>query len=262
MAAMIPRLKGCFFVFVLLFAVFAGAQVRVSSGVEELNLLEKVDPVYPQLAKTARIQGAVVLALEIDKDGAVTSVQVVSGHPMLVAPATDAVKQWRYRPYHVNGEPVAVSTQVIVNFQLGLPDANAPQGVSKSNTEIGVRQFMVEVEQQVTARGPAAWKDFFMTDPGFFMASDGVIAFPDSDAAARGIEALTHTLQHIELQWENDLRTDVITPNIAGVAVSWHEVQVDNNARQTSEHGFFTGIAELKDKRWRFRSAHWSTAQP
>jgi TonB family protein len=260
-AAVIRRLKSGSLI-LLACAIAATAQVRVSSGVTESNLLEKVDPVYPPIAKTARIQGSVVLAVEIDKEGAVTSVQVVSGHPMLATAATDAVKQWRYRPYILNGEPVAVRTEVTVNFQLGAPDPNFPEGFSKTNVENGIRQFMSDVSQQVTARGPAAWKDFFENDPGFFMASDGAMVFHDADAAARGIEALTHTLKHIELHWGDDLRIDAITPSIAAVAVSWHEVQVDSDSHETREHGFFTGMAELKDNRWRFRSAHWSSAKP
>ena len=254
------RLKSCLLL-LLSCAMVAAAQVRVSSGVTESNLLEKVDPVYPPIAKTARIQGSVVLAVEIDKEGAVTSVKVVSGPPMLVTAATDAVKQWRYRPYILNGEPVAIQTRVTVNFQLGAPDSNFPEGFSKTNVENDIRQFMSDVSQQVTARGPTAWKDFFSSDPGFFMVSDGAMVFQDADAAASGIEALTHTLKHIELQWGDDLRIDAITPNIAAVAVSWHEVQVDNDSHETREHGFFTGIAELKDNRWRFRSAHWSSAK-
>jgi TonB family protein len=241
----IRRLKICLLILGSC-AIAATAQVRVSSGVTESNILEKVDPVYPPIAKTARIQGSVVLAVEIDKEGAVTSVQVMRGHPMLVTAATDAVKQWRYRPYKLNGEPVAVRTEVTVNFQLGAPDPNFPEGFSKTNVENGIRQFMSDVSQQVTERGPAAWKDFFENDPGLFMASDGAIVFHDADSATRGIEALTHTLKHIELQWEHDLRIDAITPNIAAVAVSWHEVQVDSDSHETTEHGFFTGIAELQ----------------
>lgn len=259
-AAVIRTLKSCFLT-LLACAIVATAQVRVSSGVTESNLLEKVDPVYPPIAKTARIEGAVVLAVEIDKEGAVTSVQVVSGHPILLTSATDAVKQWRYRPYILNGEPVAIRTQVTVNFQLA-PDPNFPEHSGKTSVENGIRQFMIDVSQQVTQRGPAAWTDFFSTDPGFFMVSDGALAFQDADAAARGIKALTHTLKHIELQWGHDLRIDAITPNIAAVAVSWHEVQVDKDSREATEQGFFTGIAELKDNRWRFRSAHWSSAKP
>ena len=93
-------------------------RVRVSGGVVEGNLIHKVVPPYPPLAKTARIQGAVVLHAIISKQGNVENLNVMSGHPMLVQSALDAVKQWKYRPYILNGEPVEVETTITVNFNL------------------------------------------------------------------------------------------------------------------------------------------------
>ncbi len=93
-------------------------RVRVSSGVSTGLLIRKVQPNYPQLAKQARIQGTVVLQAEISKDGTIQNLQLISGHPMLAPAAIEAVKQWRYKPYLLNGEPVAVETQVVVNFSL------------------------------------------------------------------------------------------------------------------------------------------------
>jgi protein TonB len=93
-------------------------RVRVSSGVSTGLLIKKVTPVYPQLAKQARIQGSVVLQAEISKEGTIQNLQLISGHPMLAPAAIEAVKQWRYKPYLLNGEPVAVETQVVVNFSL------------------------------------------------------------------------------------------------------------------------------------------------
>ncbi|HZR29165.1 MAG TPA: energy transducer TonB [Terriglobales bacterium] len=93
-------------------------RVRVSGGVVEGNLIKKVTPLYPPLAKTARIQGTVVLHAIISKQGNVENLNVISGHPMLVQTALDAVKQWKYRPYILNGEPVEVETTVTVNFNL------------------------------------------------------------------------------------------------------------------------------------------------
>jgi protein TonB len=81
--------------------------------------VHKVQPDYPPLARQARIQGAVVLQAVISRDGAIENLQVLSGHPMLVQAAVQAVRQWRYRPYVLNGEPVEVETQVTVNFVLG-----------------------------------------------------------------------------------------------------------------------------------------------
>jgi len=93
-------------------------RVRVSSGVSAGNLIKRVQPNYPPLARQARIQGQVVLQAEISKEGTIQNLQLISGHPMLAPAAIEAVKQWRYKPYLLNGEPVAVDTQVVVNFTL------------------------------------------------------------------------------------------------------------------------------------------------
>jgi protein TonB len=93
-------------------------RVRVSAGVTSGLLVKKVQPVYPPLARQARIQGTVLLRAQIGKDGSIQNLQLVSGHPMLVQSALDAVKQWKYKPYLLNGEPVEVDTEVAVNFTL------------------------------------------------------------------------------------------------------------------------------------------------
>ena len=93
-------------------------RVRVSQGVSEGLLVHQVRPSYPPLARAARIQGAVVLQAVIGKDGSIQNLKLVSGHPMLTQSALEAVKQWRYKPYFLNGEPVEVDTQITVNFTL------------------------------------------------------------------------------------------------------------------------------------------------
>jgi protein TonB len=93
-------------------------RVRVSLGVSQGLLIKKVQPNYPPLARQARIQGTVLLQAEISKDGTIENLRLISGHPMLAPAAIEAVKQWRYKPYMLNGEPVAVETQVQVNFTL------------------------------------------------------------------------------------------------------------------------------------------------
>jgi protein TonB len=92
--------------------------VRRSSMLEG-NLIRRVQPVYPPLARAARIQGSVVLVAIISKVGTIENLRVASGHPMLVPAAIDAVSQWRYRPYILNDEAVEVETQITVNFMLG-----------------------------------------------------------------------------------------------------------------------------------------------
>jgi protein TonB len=87
--------------------------------------VSKVPPVYPPDARAARVQGAVVLAAIIGQDGSVQSLRVVSSaSPLLEKAALDAVKQWRYRPYLLNGNPVEVDTQITVNFTLTASPSN------------------------------------------------------------------------------------------------------------------------------------------
>ncbi|HXJ87586.1 MAG TPA: energy transducer TonB [Candidatus Binatia bacterium] len=92
--------------------------VALSAPISQALLLTKVVPVYPPLARQARIQGEVVLDAIISRDGTVERLTALSGHPMLVPAAIDAVKQWRYKPYVVDGKPVPIETHVTVNFSL------------------------------------------------------------------------------------------------------------------------------------------------
>lgn len=91
---------------------------RVSHMMEG-NLIFRVQPDYPPIAREARVQGQVILRAMIGRDGAIENLQVLGGPPLLVRAAVDAVRQWRYRPYVLNGEPVEVETEVRVNFVLG-----------------------------------------------------------------------------------------------------------------------------------------------
>jgi periplasmic protein TonB len=93
-------------------------RVRISQGVTRGLLIQKVEPQYPALARAARVQGDVVLSAVIDTNGQITNLQLVSGHPMLVPAAIAAVKQWRYKPYLLNGQPVEVETTITVIFSL------------------------------------------------------------------------------------------------------------------------------------------------
>jgi protein TonB len=94
------------------------ARPPIVSRIMEGNLICRVEPKYPPLAHSARVQGTVELQAIISRTGTIENLQVISGHPMLVAAAVDAVRQWRYRPYLLNGAPVEVETRVTVNFTL------------------------------------------------------------------------------------------------------------------------------------------------
>src|ERR1700723_1434189 len=97
----------------------AKGPVRVGGNVIAATLLRQVQPIYPPIAKTAHISGTVVLHAIISKDGVIEKLEYVSGPPLLMKNAMDAVNQWRYRPTLLNGEPVEVDTTVSVVFTLG-----------------------------------------------------------------------------------------------------------------------------------------------
>jgi protein TonB len=93
-------------------------RISVGGQVQAAHLVNRVQPTYPPLARQTRISGTVKLHAIIGKDGAVQQLQVVSGHPLLVQSALDAVRQWRYQPTLLNGEPVEVDTEIDVIFSL------------------------------------------------------------------------------------------------------------------------------------------------
>jgi len=92
--------------------------MRIASRIAEANLIHDVPPQYPPEAGRARIEGAVVLMAVIGTDGSVKDVRVESGLPILVQSAIDAVRQWHYKPYMVDGEPVEVDSRITINFTL------------------------------------------------------------------------------------------------------------------------------------------------
>jgi protein TonB len=92
--------------------------VHLSSGVVAGLLLKKTTPMYPPIAVAARVEGTVVLEATISASGSIQNLRVVSGHPMLQQAALDAVRDWRYRPFLLNGRPVEVETTINVIFTL------------------------------------------------------------------------------------------------------------------------------------------------
>ncbi len=95
------------------------AQLPVGGKVQEAKLIHKVIPVYPPLAIGARVSGVVNLSAIIGADGRVRELRVINGHPLLIRPAVDAVRQWTYKPTLLNGQPVEVITTIEVRFNLG-----------------------------------------------------------------------------------------------------------------------------------------------
>jgi len=105
--------------------VVAAQSAYMSEGEAQARLKKKVDPTYPPSARAANVHGTVVLKVEISQAGTVRDVNLVSGHPLLAPAAIEAVKQWRYEPYLLNGRPIAVETTVQVRFE---PDGEAAPG--------------------------------------------------------------------------------------------------------------------------------------
>jgi protein TonB len=94
------------------------APQRISSGVQESKLVHRVDPVYPELARRARVSGVVILEVTVNEEGVVSDVRVLRGYPLLDEEAVRAVRQWRYSPTLLSGEPVPVIATVTVVFNL------------------------------------------------------------------------------------------------------------------------------------------------
>ena len=92
--------------------------IRVGGNVQASKLVNRVEPVYPELAKRARVQGTVVLQVLVDEQGSVADIKVISGHQLLRDAASGAVRQWKYSPTLLNGEPVKVIATVTVLFVL------------------------------------------------------------------------------------------------------------------------------------------------
>ena len=92
--------------------------IRVGGNVQASRLIHRVEPKYPELAKRARVSGMVILRMIVSEGGVVEEVKIVRGHPLLNEAALRAVRQWRYSPYFLNGEPIPVTATVTVNFVL------------------------------------------------------------------------------------------------------------------------------------------------
>ncbi len=92
--------------------------LNISQGVSQGLLIKKVQPIYPRNALTMHIEGGVDLMATISTTGNITAVKVISGDPQLTRAATDAVKQWKYKPYLLDGKPVEIQTEVSVTFRL------------------------------------------------------------------------------------------------------------------------------------------------
>jgi hypothetical protein len=142
------------------------------------------------------------------------------------------------------------------------PGGSALSPAQKLAIEDSVRRFVLDVAHDISQDGPAAWRKHFADSPSFFMAADGSLVFANSEAATQGIQGLAQTIKHIDLHWGDDVRVDALTPDFAVVATPWVEVLTDTAGHRVTESGFFTGLAENRNRQWQFRNAHWSRPVP
>jgi TonB family protein len=155
--------------------------VQVAGSVTEGLLLTKTPPVYPPIARQARIQGTVVLAALISKEGSVEKLTLMSGHPMLAQAAIDAVKQWKYKPYLLNGEPVEVDTEIRVIFTLSPPEPPTPANATPDAQTDGVAGPGPKPEESVGPGGkPLYHRGEGTSDPKIISQVD-----PEYSEAAR-----------------------------------------------------------------------------
>jgi TonB family protein len=153
-------------------------QIKVGGKVMQKKLVHKVAPVYPPLAKQAQIQGTVRLQAVVAPDGSIKDLQVISGHPLLIPPSEEAVRQWRYEPTLLNGNPVEVVTQIDINYTLsetkeGIPvilggqqpaapplDFLIPNPTFQTQPAPGVQRLRVSgnvQQQKLEHTAPAVW---------------------------------------------------------------------------------------------------------
>lgn len=133
----------------------AQAPIFVPADSAPVQLVRKIAPLYPPLARQARISGQVLLSVVIDRYGGVRETKLVSGHPMLAPAAIDAVKQWRYRSFMFKDQAIEVATIVRVNFRLaGSPDVSAPRAGNPELTQVPAALMQGLLERKVDPECP------------------------------------------------------------------------------------------------------------
>jgi TonB family protein len=170
-------------------------RVPVSQVVSSGLLLHHVQPTYPPVARQARIQGSVELHAEISKDGSIQSLSLISGHPLLVPSAIEAVKQWRYKPYILNGEPVEVETTVTINFLLA---GEIPASAAGSNAPLKAERSVSQVEPPSPSTGE---KSQAMAN-GYDKELDGAVALLQSHKMAEAMQAAVKLIASDPGRWE------------------------------------------------------------
>ena len=121
-----------------------------------------------------------------------------------------------------------------------------------------VQQMIESIAKAVSHEGPIAWIRYFENSPGFFMASEGQLAFTNKDSLANFLKnTYVKSIIKIELSWSH-VRIDPFTSRVAGIAAIFHEDITDTSGRKSPTNGYFTGIAHQTSQGWQLQNAHWS----
>ncbi len=116
----------------------------------------------------------------------------------------------------------------------------------------------LHIADDLYKQGPIAWVTYFEKTPQFYMASGGMLAFPNNDSATAFVKnILAKNIKNIQLTW-NDMRVDPLTPQLAGLAATYNEVLNGTDGKQILATGYFTAVAEKTAEGWQLRNLHWS----
>ncbi len=120
-----------------------------------------------------------------------------------------------------------------------------------------VRVMAAAIERDVTRDGPKAWLRYFARSPQFFMASEGKLVFPNNDSAAAFVQVFAALVRSIQLKWSG-LDIDPLSPDLAVMRASFHEIITDTSGHQMPQEGYFTAVVEHNSIGWQLRNLHWS----
>lgn len=137
----------------------------------------------------------------------------------------------------------------------------APDDGGAAAADAGVRAFLETIPAALAAEGPLAWLRFFEDGPSFFMASDGKVVFPDRAAAETFLATFAQQVASMALTWEN-VQIEPLAPDVATVAMSYHERITMHDGTVSEFGGYVTGVARGHGGAWRLQHLHWSSPVP
>jgi hypothetical protein len=132
---------------------------------------------------------------------------------------------------------------------------------TKPGIQEGVRKMAEAIVRDLHNEGPIAWLKYFTKSKQFFMASNGMLVFPNIDSANKFVPIFAKQIKRVELKWK-DIRIDSLSPKLGIMGASYHEDLIGEKGVQDSPSGYFTGLVENTSSGWKLRDAHWSTGGP